>query len=301
MQPTVNVVIATHNMKSVILDTIMSILDQDYPNKRIIVYDDCSTDGTYELLKPLKWLTVIRGKVNVGVGEAFNKGIERSTGKYVMLMCADDLFTNRKVISDMVAEFEKDEKVGYVTRWYYQFVHNHGLGPVRAWRGNDPIVLANNPSALMFRKKALAGSRCENKMFVETSALASQVLAKGWKSAILKYDAIAVRVWESTSTQPGYWLKRRVSSPVMDWTSIGGGAMAIDYVSFIQIKRGFKQSAVWEEVVNFVKVRPKNLLNPKFYFWAIVALVIPSKWAIALPQWYRNNIGRMITKEVKRG
>jgi hypothetical protein len=214
-------------------------------------------------------------------------------------MCADDLFTNKQVISDMVKIFKEDPAIGHVSRWYYQFVSGY-RGPVRAWRGQDPIILANNPSGLAFRRVYMTGCKMSNKMFIESSSLTSEVLAKGVKHRILPYDAIAVRVHGSTSTQAGYWLKRRVSSPVKDWYGIGGKDIAKDYVSFIQIKNGFTVEAVIEEIGNFIYLRPINLINPMFWFWAIVAVITPRFILRKLPAFYRHRIGRLITREIKR-
>lgn len=298
--PTVSIVIATYNMAHLIKETIFSCWSQLYDGKEIIVYDDASTDNTEEVIKQLGGsIRYIKADENAGVGAAFNAGIAASNGEIVVLMCADDLFTNQYVINDIVDCFDSDPSVGHVTRWYYQFVNGYP-GPVRAWRGQDPILLANNPSGLAFRKKAIEGCSASNRMFVELTQLVSQVLEKGWVHKILPYDAIAVRVHQSTSTKPGYWKKRRVSSPVLDQVGLGAKEIATDFVSLIQIKRGFTINAVLEEIVNFVTIRPLNLLNPRFYLWSVVALLIPRSWATHLPAFYRHRIGRLITKEVKR-
>ena len=294
--------IATHNMKHTLHTTVSSILEQVKLNNtfEIVIYDDASTDGTNEIewFKDIPTIKYIYNNTNVGVGEGFNRAISYAKGTFVMLMCADDFFADKMVTIDMLRCFA-DPTVGHVTRWYYQFVDGY-RGAVRAWRGNNPMLLANNPSGLMFRRKALEGCSCSNKMFVETTHLVHSVLDKGWNWVILNYDAIAVRVHRSTSTQSGYWLKRRVSSPVLDQTELGAAEIATDFVSLIQIKRGFVLSAVIEEIANFVKVRPINLLSPRFWFWSIVALLIPRKWAVALPEFYRHRIGRLLTKRIER-
>lgn len=300
-RPRVSVIIATYNMRHLILKTIDSIKDQNFPNIEIVVYDDCSSDGT----DLIKWDTLdvkyIRGDVNVGVGEAFNRGIDASQGDYIILMCADDLFTTREYIPDVVRIFDVNPPVGHVTRWYYQFIDGYP-GPVRAWRGDDRILLANNPSGLAFRRSALiqAKARCSNHMFIETSHLVGVLHYYGWNAALLQYDAVAVRVHRSTSTNRAYWRKRRVSSPVLDWARCGCAAIAKDYVSFIQIKNGLGIKEVWEEIVNFAIVRPVNLVTPQYYFWALVALLIPRQILVHLPAFYRHRIGRYLTREIRR-
>ncbi len=286
----VSICIATYNMEHLIYETIKSCQDQDYPNKEIIVYDDCSTDGTNINIDNVRY---IRGKNNLGVGEAFNEAIRLSTGSFVLLMCADDLFTNGHVISDMVSLMMKG--VGHVSRYYYQF-QSPDKRPVRAWRTRDILMLSNNPSGLMYRKEALKNARCSNKMFIETSKLTHDVLRDGWDYRILSYDTIAVRVHDSTSTQKGYYLKHRVSSPVLDWYNLGCKEVLKDYVSLVQIKANYKLSAVFEEIWNFIRLRPLNLLSHRFWFFAVATIVIPRSIIRKLPKLYRTLIGRMITK-----
>jgi glycosyltransferase involved in cell wall biosynthesis len=296
-----SVVIATYNMGHVIVDTLISCLKQDYQNLEIVVYDDCSTDGTKEIVSGHIHVKYFCGENNLGVGGAFNAAIQKATGDVVILMCADDLFCNHSVVSDICEVFRKHPTVGHVSRWYHQFVGNDPT-PVRAWRTLDPIIQANNPSGLAFRKEALKTARCSNKMFIETSALVSEVLwiKEGWDYRILKYDTIAARIHQNTSSTPGYWLKRRVSSPIVDWVSIGGSEMLMDYTSFIQIKTGYKMSAVLEEIWNFIRLRPLSLLNPSFWFYALVATITPRQMLRKLPILYRNLIGKRITGQVLR-
>jgi glycosyltransferase involved in cell wall biosynthesis len=293
-------------MKHLIGETINNCLDQKYCLHEIVIYDDCSTDGTDDVafnlfndsLVPIEYF---RGEKNVGVGGAFNAGIEKATGDIVVLMCADDLFCNDKVISDIVKCFEVDPQIFHVSRYYHQFIDGDRR-PVRAWRSSNPFVLANNPSGLAFRKSQMYDAKCASQMFVETTALLNECCAKNpnGRIAILKYDAIAARVHKSTSTQAGYWLKHRVSSPVMDQVSLGATEIATDYASLIQIKNGFTMSAVLEEIWNFVKIRPLNLLNPIFWFYTILVIITPRMFLRNIPNLYRRTWGRWTTREIKR-
>lgn len=296
----VSVVIATYNMGHLILETINSCINQRNINIEVVVYDDCSTDDTKKIgLHAHPLIRYVRGGVNLGVGAAFNEGIKYAKYDLIVLMCADDLFTNDNVLYDMCCAFERNLDCGHVSRWYHQFVGNDP-SPVRAWRTNDPIIQANNPSGLMFYKPALKYAKCSNKMMIETSALVSDVINQGWGYHILKYDTIKARVHKSTSTQKDYWLKRRVSSPVLDWWEIGAKDMAKDYVSLIQIKNGFTMSAVLEEIGNFIRLRPLNAVNPKFWFWVLVAVLTPRRILRKLPPFYRKHIGVRLTQNVKR-
>jgi len=289
-------------MGHLILETIEHCLKQTYPNMEIIVYDDCSTDNTINILKPLVKTNIIkyyRGVRNIGVGEAFNRGMSAVTGDFIVMLCADDLFTNDRVITDIASIFRLNDKVGYITRWYYQFTKDYKQ-PVRAWRSTDPVLLANNPSGLAFRRKAITGKKCINEMFVETSHLAHHVLMDGWDYRIMQWDTIAVRVHDSTSTQRLYWKKRFLSSPVAQWRKLGVTEVQKDYVSFIQIKNGYNTKATWMEIKNFIKFRPINLFHPAFWFYAVIALLTPRRILVKLPKIYRKYLGKHFVKAIKR-
>src|SRR5688572_13548954 len=51
--PLCTVVICNFNYGKYIAEAIESVCEQDYPNKRIVVVDDCSTDDSYELLQKM--------------------------------------------------------------------------------------------------------------------------------------------------------------------------------------------------------------------------------------------------------
>ena len=121
----VSVVIATYNMGHLILETIDSCIQQRGVDLEIIVYDDCSTDGTEKIgLDKHPMIKYIRGEENLGVGSAFNEAVRHATKQYILLMCADDLFTNENVLADMCYAMESHFSIGHVSRWYHQFVGN---------------------------------------------------------------------------------------------------------------------------------------------------------------------------------
>ena len=243
-------------------------------------------------------IVIYNDQDGVGSGEAFNRAIDASTGDIVILLCADDKFIDRNVIADILKAFE-DMAVGHVSRYYYQFIDGKNY-PVRAWRGKDVIELANNPSGLAFRRKALTGNRLTNKMFVEAPTLVADVLAAGWDYKILPYDTVAVRIHNSTARSKDYYLKNWVTSPVEEWAKIGGRKLLTDYTSLIQIKNYFTTSAVLKECWNFIRLRPLNLINPGFWFFSMIALLAPRSVLYHIPDFYRRTWGQFFTSRVER-
>lgn len=275
----VSVCIANYKQDKFLREAIDSINMQTYKNLEIVIFHD--DEG-------------------VGSGEAFNRAIAEAKGDIIILLCADDVFTNENVIDDIVKVFETSLEVVHVSRWYHQFVDGD-RSPVRAWRGNNVIELANNPSGLAFRRALMP--RLSNKMFVEAPEavwrITSGYLANIFHSySILKYDTVAVRVHKSTARSKEYYRKMWNSSPVLEWAKLGW--ISNDFTSLIQIKNYFSTKAMLEESWNFVKVNPNNLLNPALWFFTLVALVTPRFILLIVPDIYRATWGIWTTKECKR-
>ena len=51
--PQVSVIMGTYNCSSYVHEAVMPIVNQTYPNWELIICDDASTDGTYEILRRL--------------------------------------------------------------------------------------------------------------------------------------------------------------------------------------------------------------------------------------------------------
>jgi glycosyltransferase involved in cell wall biosynthesis len=296
----VSICIACHNQGHLLTEAVESCLSQDYSNElEIIVLDDCSSDGTSDLpILKNKNVKLYRSNIPSGTGGAFNKAIDKATGDVVVLLCSDDVFTHKSVVSDIANEFMSNYRLVHVSRYYHQFIGNDRR-PVRAWRTNNIMELANNPSGLAFRRRYINGCQMSNKMFVEASTLVSCAILKGDYS-ILKYDTVAVRIHQSISQSKDYYLKRWTSSPVEEWFKIGGSELLKDHTSLIQIKNNFKTTAVVNECINFIKYRPLNIITPSFWFFAFVAVFTPRFILRAIPDIYRRTIGRLTTREVER-
>ena len=88
--PLVSVIIPCWNAEKWVARAIQSVLDQDYPQKEIIVIDDGSTDSSLEIIKSfgdkIRWET----GPNRGACPARNRGLALATGKYIQFLDADD-------------------------------------------------------------------------------------------------------------------------------------------------------------------------------------------------------------------
>lgn len=96
--PLVSVVIPTYNRRSTIVEAVESVLRQDVHDIEVLVIDDGSTDGTFELLAQQfgSSIHVVR-KPNGGVASARNEGVRLSRGKWIAFLDSDDVWMPGKL------------------------------------------------------------------------------------------------------------------------------------------------------------------------------------------------------------
>ena len=119
--PLVSIVVPACNEETTVEPALRSLLNQDYPNREIIVVDDRSTDGTFVLLKnmsqefpeiqveqitelPMGWL---------GKNHALYCGAKRAQGK-ILLFTDADIVMESSTLSRSVAYFV-DEKLDHLS------------------------------------------------------------------------------------------------------------------------------------------------------------------------------------------
>ncbi len=98
--PLVSVICLCHNHKPYLSEAIDSVLNQTYKNIELIVVDDGSMDGSKEEIEQLigdKKINFIAIKNAIGNCKAFNLGLNRSSGDYVIDLAADDTLLPQRI------------------------------------------------------------------------------------------------------------------------------------------------------------------------------------------------------------
>lgn len=115
----VSILITNYNKSRYLKKTIISCLSQNFDNKEILVFDDCSTDNSLKILNKFKKIKVIRNKKKkfksgplnqiYGLSELF----KISKGNIIFLLDSDDMFRKNKLF-EISKIFKKNKKINFI-------------------------------------------------------------------------------------------------------------------------------------------------------------------------------------------
>ena len=113
--PRVLAVIPAYNSAEFIEKTVISLVKQDYPYLRRIVIDDCSKDGTGEIVsKYAGRLEVLRNETNSGLAFGLNRALTLAKDEEFLLILEDDVeIVDTDYVTRSLKHFE-DSRVGIV-------------------------------------------------------------------------------------------------------------------------------------------------------------------------------------------
>ncbi|AXQ20983.1 glycosyltransferase family 2 protein [Acinetobacter wuhouensis] len=109
-KPLVSIALATYNGEKFLKQQMDSLLAQDYPNLEIVISDDCSTDGTWEILqnyalKDNRIKLLPREEKNIGYINNFIKVFMACRGEFISPCDQDDIWHVDKT-SRLVSEID---------------------------------------------------------------------------------------------------------------------------------------------------------------------------------------------------
>jgi glycosyltransferase involved in cell wall biosynthesis len=111
----ISVVIPTYNSEEYLEETLLSVINQDYPEKEILIIDGGSKDNTIDIIKKYeKDIAYWKSEKDLGQFDAMNKGILAAKGDVIGILGGDDIYkpNSLKLIAKAFTNFP-DEKLIY--------------------------------------------------------------------------------------------------------------------------------------------------------------------------------------------
>ena len=110
MGPKVSVITVVYNDSKHIRATMESYFQQTWQEKEYLVIDGGSTDGTAEIVAEYSnRLQYWCSEKDRGMYDALNKGVEKATGEWVIVLNSGDTFVNEHALQDIFARTQPEQ------------------------------------------------------------------------------------------------------------------------------------------------------------------------------------------------
>lgn len=100
MNSMISIIMPSYNTANYIEASIESVRHQTYENWELIIVDDCSTDNTDEIVKPLlsdARIRYLKNEKNSGAAISRNRALREAKGKWIAFLDSDDLWLPEKL------------------------------------------------------------------------------------------------------------------------------------------------------------------------------------------------------------
>ncbi len=128
----ISVIMASFNSSDTINFAIESFLNQEYPEKELIVVDGASSDKTCNLVQSFKSPSItLLSEPDNGIYDAMNKGLRLMTGDAFGCLNSDDKYSSEKSLSVIARALQFSD----IVSGQLSFVREHdGSRAVRVWQ-----------------------------------------------------------------------------------------------------------------------------------------------------------------------
>jgi len=157
--PVISILVATWNCCQLLQNFLDSLLQQDFQDWELLLLDNCSNDGTQDVVESFRCSQ--RGQrlvwsscVDTGIYDAWNRGLGLARGEYLCFIGADDLFVSPSSLSRLAQLTAASPDLVTARNAYYsadqRFLREWGA-PWRWRRMRESMTIAH-PGMLVHRR-----------------------------------------------------------------------------------------------------------------------------------------------------
>ena len=120
--PSVSIIMPAYNAAKTIQASIESVIAQTHKDWELIIIDDCSTDGTFKLVRNIAAnddrIRLLTNEHNLGVSSTRNIGITQAQGEYIAFLDSDDLWHKDKLEKHLQFIIKTQAEISYTGTAY---------------------------------------------------------------------------------------------------------------------------------------------------------------------------------------
>lgn len=195
--PPLSILIAAFNEERLIVETLESIAQQEYPGEfEVLVIDDGSTDDTAQLVASLRypWLRLLRQTTNLAKSAALNRALAEARFDLIVTLDADSsLYANalrnlvERYLSDphgtkavAGAVLVRNSRENWVTK-AQEWDYFHGIAAVKRMQSFFHGTLVAQGAFSLYERRALEAVGGWEECVGEDIVLTWAMLARGWR------------------------------------------------------------------------------------------------------------------------
>lgn len=164
----VSVIIPVYNAETTIEKCVESLAYGAYKNLEIILVDDQSTDGSWDVCKGLekryKEVSAFQNEVNSGVSHTRNVGLEKAQGSLIAFVDSDD-WVSGQYLDKLVGCYEKNPQA-FVICGHHYIDRTVGIEHDYLWTGDDNEIVSIHREGFFDLAGAFLLQQVWNKLFI---------------------------------------------------------------------------------------------------------------------------------------
>ena len=111
LQEIVSVIMPAYNAARYLEEAVASVLAQTWQNWELIIIEDASSDGTWQLVNMLAKrdarIRILRNQNNLGAAKSRNQGVMEARGDWIAFLDSDDVWEPEKLAAQIEFAHQK--------------------------------------------------------------------------------------------------------------------------------------------------------------------------------------------------